>query len=328
MRGTSRFLSVLVVLATAAIGAGSTAPARATDGADRVPPGLQISVDDDDLLTGSFGRSAGPAVTFRAVRESTRAQIELTVDDIDITLMRDVSSGQATWSGSDTVMTEAAQTSLLALSTGLAQEWAAQATAGPLALPMLRDVLVRLVALVAEAPIGLVLADQVVDRPAETEPALPLPVVSPSAYLRDRPTSTGTEATLDECHLDVDMEAQALVVYAGRVAAPGACQQDDEDGIAYMSCATTSRTLWHDADSHCFQSERIWSGPDSDDCLGRCGPGCGLWGGGVYSYDCGEHDRCGRVHGGSVNPWDSECGDEYWEADDDFLWGWPNCPWG
>jgi hypothetical protein len=45
----------------------------------------------------------------------------------------------------------------------------------------------------------------------------------------------------------------------------------------------------------------------------------------IYTYDCGDHDRCGRVHGGSLNPWDAECGDDYWEADDDFLWGWPNC---
>lgn len=57
--------------------------------------------------------------------------------------------------------------------------------------------------------------------------------------------------------------------------------------------------------------------------MGECGPGCnGL---NIYTYDCGDHDRCGRVHGGSTNPWDSECGDEYFEADDDFIWGWPNC---
>ena len=57
--------------------------------------------------------------------------------------------------------------------------------------------------------------------------------------------------------------------------------------------------------------------------MGECGSGCdGL---NIFTYDCGDHDRCGRVHGGSANPWDAECGDEYWEADDDFLWGYPNC---
>lgn len=37
------------------------------------------------------------------------------------------------------------------------------------------------------------------------------------------------------------------------------------------------------------------------------------------TQDCGDHDQCGRIHGGSANPWDAECGDEYFEADDDFL---------
>jgi hypothetical protein len=33
-----------------------------------------------------------------------------------------------------------------------------------------------------------------------------------------------------------------------------------------------------------------------------------------------DHDQCGREHGGSTDPNDGSCGDEYWEADDDFLW--------
>ncbi len=40
--------------------------------------------------------------------------------------------------------------------------------------------------------------------------------------------------------------------------------------------------------------------------MGRCGPGCTALN--TWTYDCGDHDRCGRVHGGSTNPWDSECG--------------------
>ncbi len=32
--------------------------------------------------------------------------------------------------------------------------------------------------------------------------------------------------------------------------------------------------------------------------------------------DCAEHDRCCRVHGGCLNPFDTECGDEFQEAAD------------
>jgi hypothetical protein len=59
------------------------------------------------------------------------------------------------------------------------------------------------------------------------------------------------------------------------------------------------------------------SGPGSSGSLGECGSG--ITGIGTYTYDCGDHDRCGRVHGGSWLPWDGNCGDEYWDADDDFL---------
>jgi hypothetical protein len=101
------------------------------------------------------------------------------------------------------------------------------------------------------------------------------------------------------------------------------CQQSNEDGIWYFGCNTADRVMCHDADSHCFLYEWVSSGTGSPGCLGECGPDCnGL---NIYTYDCGDHDRCGRVHGGSLNPWDAECGDDYWGADDDFLWGWPNC---
>ena len=30
-----------------------------------------------------------------------------------------------------------------------------------------------------------------------------------------------------------------------------------------------------------------------------------------------------QEHGGAFNPWDPECGDEYFDADDDFLWAHP-----
>jgi len=62
---------------------------------------------------------------------------------------------------------------------------------------------------------------------------------------------------------------------------------------------------------------------NGEDCIGRCGAGCGS----IFSLasawtkDCLDHDRCGRINGGSTNPFDSQCGDEYAEAADDYLFG-------
>lgn len=314
MRGPAKLLTLVVALATTAVGVTSTAPARATGGNDRLAPEvLHVSVDRADRLGGSFRGLTGPTTSFLAVGYPTRARVELTVGDIVVTLERDVADGQARWSGGGATMIEAAHASLLALNAAMAREWAPDSSERA-SLPVLKDLLVRLVELVAEAPIGIVLSAQLVERP--TESAGPSTGVAP---VRDQ------HAEAEVCDLD---ETAASAANAARRTGPQDCQVPDDDGIAYMSCETTTRTLWHDAGNHCFLSEQIWSGPDSDDCLGRCGPGCGLWGGGIYSYDCGEHDRCGRVHGGSFNPWDSECGDEYWDAADDFIWGWPNCPWG
>ncbi len=62
---------------------------------------------------------------------------------------------------------------------------------------------------------------------------------------------------------------------------------------------------------------------NGEDCIGRCGSGCGSFFtiASAWTKDCLDHDRCGRVNGSSFNPFDSECGDEYREAADDYLFG-------
>ncbi|WP_010521381.1 hypothetical protein [Aquimarina agarivorans] len=58
-------------------------------------------------------------------------------------------------------------------------------------------------------------------------------------------------------------------------------------------------------------------------CLGRCGSGCPSFFtlASAWTKDCLDHDRCGRALGGSTNPFDSNCGDEYADAADDYLFG-------
>lgn len=100
------------------------------------------------------------------------------------------------------------------------------------------------------------------------------------------------------------------------------CQVADDNGIRYFDCGLSPQVECHDAD-HCFTCASRAAGRNSDDCAGECGGGCnGL---DVYTWDCLDHDYCCRIHGGCLNPWDAECGDEWWEADDDFIWGSPNC---
>lgn len=62
---------------------------------------------------------------------------------------------------------------------------------------------------------------------------------------------------------------------------------------------------------------------NGDRCLGRCGSGCpGIFTlASAWTKDCLDHDQCGRVLGGSTNPFDSNCGDEYAQAADDYLFG-------
>lgn len=95
-----------------------------------------------------------------------------------------------------------------------------------------------------------------------------------------------------------------------------------EDGILYFSCTYTTRWIEHDASTHCMSGAYRLCG-NGGKCRGECGPGC--WGLNIYTYDCGDHDWCLYDHGGSAVSYGGECGDEFGEADDDFMLGWPNC---
>jgi hypothetical protein len=63
---------------------------------------------------------------------------------------------------------------------------------------------------------------------------------------------------------------------------------------------------------------------DSDDCNGQCGPGCEQltpWK--MWTLDCLEHDSCCEATGQHTLCWTplGECGDEYADAEGDFLRG-------
>lgn len=80
-------------------------------------------------------------------------------------------------------------------------------------------------------------------------------------------------------------------------------------------------TAEYDNAAGTFTNERVQV--NGNDCLGRCGSGCGSWFSlaSAWTKDCLDHDQCGRQLGGSTNPFDSNCGDEYSDAADDYLFG-------
>ncbi|MEN0062392.1 MAG: hypothetical protein AAGA48_09580 [Myxococcota bacterium] len=63
------------------------------------------------------------------------------------------------------------------------------------------------------------------------------------------------------------------------------------------------------------------------DCIGRCGPACGSWwAASAWTQDCYEHDVCSYYNAASGGSSDPNCGDEFNEAQDDWLWGiWSGC---
>lgn len=157
------------------------------------------------------------------------------------------------------------------------------------------DLLRRVVMLWAEAPVGLPLGDKTLNAPAPNK----------AGSRRGAPAlSEGARAPRDG---DVP-----------------ACYYPDDNGITYFSCTYQYDVVCHDADAggHCWGCEYVPVGCGGG-CTGECGPGC--WGLNIVTWDCGDHDRCCEAHGGCLNPWDSNCGDEYGEAADDFAFGWPNC---
>ncbi len=68
------------------------------------------------------------------------------------------------------------------------------------------------------------------------------------------------------------------------------------------------------------------NGGGSYGCMGRCGGGCGWGAPSSYTKDCMDHDKCSLDTGASGGSSDSNCGDEFDHAADDWTWGvWRGC---
>ncbi|WP_405207474.1 hypothetical protein [Aquimarina sp. LLG6339-5] len=97
-------------------------------------------------------------------------------------------------------------------------------------------------------------------------------------------------------------------------------EKGNDDGIACIRKNTFVTAVYDDNGGQTYRDRELVNG---DRCLGRCGSGCpGIFSiASAWTKDCLDHDQCGRVLGGSTNPFDRNCGDEYGQAADDFLFG-------
>ncbi len=167
-------------------------------------------------------------------------------------------------------------------------------------LPMEKHLLVSLVLMLSEAPVGFTLDSMEIQVP-------------PDAKTGERKAS-GTDPEVDEkAAADGFMLKQCTNV-------------NDDNGVTYTWCPGHWERMYHDAcPLHGWGYLWEWTGCDFvTQCLARCGPGCGATGAGKYTWDCGDHDSCCRTHGGCWNPWDNYCGDEYSDAVNDYF-AWSNC---
>lgn len=308
-----------VVVGLALIGlAVPAAPASSSDPDD--DNSFTLTEDSEATFAGSYS-DADAVVSFVATELSpARAEVEVVVNGVTIVAQRDLDAGTAEWGGGGAVLSRDELDSVQRLYEALVPRWrlAVEEDRG---VDGKEDLTIRLLALVSEAPLGLPFSDQVVSRPVVT-------------VLDD---DEGNAGVLDWEQVDphdsaLTLEASLYACEATARSAPGrmhvqaalsACQVNNDNGVIYFPCTKMLRYLNHDSNGHCFLAENVWTGPGSSNCMGECGPGCnGL---NFYTQDCGDHDRFGRVHGGSLNPLDGECDDEYRDADDDFFLGWPKC---
>lgn len=148
---------------------------------------------------------------------------------------------------------------------------------------------------------------------ATDEPAMvDVLLVSSTAYLSQAPVGFA-----------IPSRSRPLTAPTGDVG-DGAIYSTVDDRIVCVKRDQWVQASWDWPDS---RTDRTLKVNDGGSCLGKCGD-CGFGMGQSWTLDCLEHDACIQdaarkglpVIGQS--PWDYYCGDEWLEAENDFLYGW------
>lgn len=126
--------------------------------------------------------------------------------------------------------------------------------------------------------------------------------------------------------MDFLSQAPADHVYTQRVHRPSGEVSTRGLGNNGVRCIKKGRTytLKYDGSRGVTTTRKRanYNGGGSYGCMGRCGGGCGSWWvPKSWTLDCFEHDECSLRYGASGGASDRNCGDEWWNASDDWTFG-------
>ena len=95
------------------------------------------------------------------------------------------------------------------------------------------------------------------------------------------------------------------------------------EGITCIRRNTYVNAEYDDARGNQRDRVRVGSKPRTNyGCMGRCGADCGRWWiPSAWTKDCMDHDQCSNVNNASGGASDRNCGDEFNEAADDYVFG-------
>lgn len=244
--------------------------------------------------------------------------------DLTISARKNPRTQAGAWGGSGKRITAEEKRTLSALCLEL------QCSFGPLGttMPPEEDLLVRSTCYFAEAPVGYKLADKTVQATRAVQDDAPSPVsigadaqFSNVSHRKDLMDVVADMPTREEC-----TKAETSGDFVS-VRMQQACQAEGESGIRYLECRYRSYNLYYDTVRLCYGFRgNVPTGPCTKRCHGKCGAGCIFTRQGPYTRDCAEHDDCIADHDGSGGNYnDSNCGDEFGDADDDFFQARDNC---
>ena len=97
-----------------------------------------------------------------------------------------------------------------------------------------------------------------------------------------------------------------------------------DDGIVCIEKNNYYTLHYTDKDNNTITTRKKtgYDGGGSYGCMGRCGANCGSWwAASAWTRDCFEHDQCSLDYSASGGASDDHCGDEYWHASDDYIFG-------
>ncbi len=266
-----------------------------------IAPVLEITAHRDDEITGVL-RSATLRVSFSSrMQDRSHAVLQVKLGDIMLGAEADLGEDTRTLDGHGHELSLDEHLALAELNTALEQHLDPYKRE----LAPHADLLHRVVSYWAEAPVGYEFKRRVITRTAPN-----IPPLQPDAVAA---TCTYGCESIPSCFLD-----DSCCESCGW---PCGC---NGNSLAHLQQGCSCAYYWLSYDylgEYCYCSEVFVAGCDLDSaCLGRCGSGCGgADGAGVYSYDCADHDRCGRGHGDCYSSSDVGCLDEFDEAADDYL---------